>query len=656
MPRADEAHYLSAANAMKARFQTDTRMRLLEELYEWVCEQTVEPFPRPVCVLVGKAGTGKSTIASEFSRRLGEDGRLGASFFFTRGVQDLNSPRKFFSTISSQLARSQPALRIPVINAAREHMQIAVLQRLQKEFEDLVDKPLSALPPSHPLIFVVVDALDECTEEGPELIPTLIRLLLSCATRPGSPLRVFLTSRPEPHYIHEVFTTPNLSLHISAIDIHDFRDEVDYDIKQLIRSRLNEHQTSKAWSDADPSVVPSLVRKSDGLFVYARTAVDFILSDLSDLSSRYLDLLSLETAVGLTDLDELYRTVLRNVLPPQDRYYTKPQERLKRILGYLAALQDSEGLSPAALESLTGMPAVESVPILNRLRSVIFFDRDSHESPFRIIHATFREFLVNPLRAGSDFYVDPGQVHRSLAEDCTKTVVWFRRTEWPNCSGAMLLLWLIGSDRESPANCDYNDTLPHVYYAQEHLLHHHEHSSARGESLEDQLRRTDDDVPHSFHIVRCWYEFYCGKLHVDPIYMWDMVSAVVKHSRSFLLKEHEQLVDALLRVVEVGKMLATCQQQVSDQIRERLCTECVLSWLTFLCTLLQAILIDRLPAAACLCIVLDIIAIREGTFGQCVPRVSKPQVADCESTAAEMAGLEDVEDGRKSGMLESLAE
>ena len=84
-------------------------------------------------------------------------------------------------------------------------------------------------------------------------------------------------------------------------------------------------------------------------------------------------------------------------------------------------------------------------------------------------------------------------------------------------------------------------------------------------------------------------------------------------------------------------------------------TECVLSRLTVLFTLLQAILIDRLPAAACLCIVLDIIYIREGAFGQCVPRVSEPQFADCESTAAEMAVPEDVE-GRKSAMLESLAE
>ena len=337
MPRADEAHYLSFANATKARFQQNTRERLLEELDEWVRGQTSTSPASPICVLVGKAGTGKSTVASEFSRRLAQDGRLGATFFFTRGIQDLNSPRKFFSTLASQLARSQSALRLPVVDAAREHMRVAVLQQLQNEFEDLVEKPLRTLPSSYPPIFVVVDALDECTEDGPELTPTLLRLLLTCATQPWSHLRVFLTSRPEPHYIHEAFATAGVQNHIHPIDIHHFRESVDPDIEQLIRTRLREHKASAEWSDGDPSIVPALVQKSDGLFIYARTAVDFILSDLSDLSSRFNDLLSIETAVGLTDLDELYRVVLKNVLPHQDRHYLKPHDRLRRVLGYLVA-------------------------------------------------------------------------------------------------------------------------------------------------------------------------------------------------------------------------------------------------------------------------------------------------------------------------------
>ena len=220
IPRVDQAHYLSAAQTMKSRFQDGTRERVFEVLEEWEQEQvarrsTKERLPdvsegrtaskvraRPVCVLVGHAGTGKSAIASEFAERLEQHGRLGASFFFNRGVKDLNSPSKVSATNAMQLLRSQSALRIPVVEAARGHVSSVTLQQLENEYEDLLSKPLATLHPDHPPIFVVVDALDECTEDGPQLVPHLLLLLLSCAARPDSPLRLSLTSRPEPHYVH----------------------------------------------------------------------------------------------------------------------------------------------------------------------------------------------------------------------------------------------------------------------------------------------------------------------------------------------------------------------------------------------------------------------------------------------------------------------
>ena len=70
IPRSEGAHYLSAANAMKARFQQGTRERVFEALAKWEEGTVAEECPQPVCVLVGEAGTGKSTIASEFAKRL----------------------------------------------------------------------------------------------------------------------------------------------------------------------------------------------------------------------------------------------------------------------------------------------------------------------------------------------------------------------------------------------------------------------------------------------------------------------------------------------------------------------------------------------------------------------------------------------------------
>ena len=455
MPRADDAPYLSAANTAKARFQEGTRGDVFKDLEAWEAAQFrevhTEAQTHPVCVFVGEAGTGKSTIASEFAKRLNSRGHLGASFFFNRGVSDLNSTRKFFSTIASQLAQSQLALRDPIVNAARKHLRVAPLQQLALEFHALLETPLGTLPPSHPPIFIVVDALDECIEEGSDLVPTLLELLLSCVVRPNCPLRVFVTSRPEPHYIHKPFAAPQLQPHISTLHIQTYRDSIDRDIELLIRTRLGEDKKSKQWSEADPTIVPGLVSRADGLFIYARTAVDFILRDVSSLQQRYEVLVPVDAkAFGLKRLDQLYRTVLNDEFPP-DEQYPKRKDNLRAVLGYLVAIQEPRGVSPNALQLLTGLPVEDSVPILNALRSVIFFERDDANSPFRILHATFREYLVDRARSGEDFHVDAVQFHIQLAKDCAKTLLLFQ------------------------GQIPYG-VLSHYFYARTHLRYHWEQS------------------------------------------------------------------------------------------------------------------------------------------------------------------------------------
>ena len=494
IPRANDAHYRAAANAMKARLQVGTRDQLLQILEDWEQGKTTQAEPPPVFVLVGEAGTGKSTVASEFAKRLQSRNCLGASFFFTRGVQDLSSPKKFFSTLASQLARSQPALRVPIIDAVREHQKTAILQQLEHEFEDLIAKPISTLPPDHSPILIVVDALDECTEDGPELVPTLLRLLLLFAVRPGCPLRVFLTSRPEPHYIHAAFTTPDLRPHVSIENIQRFRSSVDRDIEKLIRAMLNKYEASEQWAKADTSIVPGLVSKSEGLFIYARTAVEFIMGDLDSLQERYDLLLPLQPRpFRLTPIDTLYLVVLQNVFPLSQQY-PQVKERLHRVLGYLVALQEPDGVSPETLQRLTGMPAAESVAILNKLRSVVFFERGRVDAPFRIIHATFREFLMDRSRSTDEFTVDAGQAHGHLAEACLKVLRGFKARFCLGTTGPRVLVrahavWQLGTMSERFAE---------VLYAHKHLDYHRHHSSSdicldSHEAPSDQ-RRVDDDV------------------------------------------------------------------------------------------------------------------------------------------------------------------
>ncbi|TFK78653.1 hypothetical protein K466DRAFT_668371 [Polyporus arcularius HHB13444] len=337
--------------------------------------------------------------------------------------------------------------------------------------------------------------------------------------------RVFLTSRPEPHYIHRVFTTADLEPHISVVSIQEFRSSVTGDIERLLRARLAEHETSKRLSEQDPSRVTHIVEKSEALFIYARTAIDFLLADVDDLLSiqeRYEVLMRVEEVIGLAPLDTLYRAVLENVFPPKDRF-PQMQDRLKRVLGYLVALLDPDGISPSMLEKLTNMPTAESVPILNKLRSVVLFNRDDVDSRFRIIHATFREFLVDHERSGDVFHVRAKQVHQSLANDCMSVM----RSVRDRLAALLLRLLTENVPELSYVYYAYKYRSYHVYYAYKYRNHH----------LTNLTSALCQDPPGNSQITIGDDESLPAQIvsymdAPDPFSMWGLIRSVVRQLRS----------------------------------------------------------------------------------------------------------------------------
>ncbi|KAI0704034.1 hypothetical protein C8Q76DRAFT_631716, partial [Earliella scabrosa] len=275
--------YRSGDNAGKAQYLQGTRENIIREIHAWVDQCSRVNAEHRVFVLVGAAGMGKSTIASELCRQLDDSKRLGASFFFTRGPQGPNSALSFFNTIAFQLATlpDSDALHNAVVSAAREYLKRgggSQQQQLQYACEDLVRGPLGQLSESksnpHSPIFFVVDALDECTAEDIDAVPTLLTLLLSCTESPSSPLRILLTSRPEPDSVRHILDAHPSVLRRTFRDIGD-QNTVTRDIEAVIRDKLSRQPISLAWSAANPTYIEQLVNRSEGMFVYASTAVDF---------------------------------------------------------------------------------------------------------------------------------------------------------------------------------------------------------------------------------------------------------------------------------------------------------------------------------------------------------------------------------------------
>lgn len=398
----------------------DTRVCLLQEIYSWADGQD----DRILFWLNGLAGTGKSTIARTVSRKYFDQGRLGASFFFSRGGGEVGRSEKFVTSIAIQLANSIPALQHGISEAIAQRKDIAG-QTLRDQWNHLVLNPLSMLShASHPLSYIlVVDALDECDNDLN--IRILVQLLAEARSLKAVQLRVFLTSRPEipirygfyqiPGAEHQEFVLHNISQSIVDHDISIFLDD-------NLRAIGQDNFLKDGWPD--PEIVQQLVQNASGLFIWAATACRFIREGL--FAEERISLL-LERQMSSTSpeghLNGIYTTVLSNSIhmnyteQETQRFYTM----LRDILGSLVVL-----FSPLSIESLSKLLLLSMRSIersLNDLHAIINIPKE-HKQPLRLHHPSFRDFLLNSAQCQDlNFWVNETQAHQRLAESCIQVML-----------------------------------------------------------------------------------------------------------------------------------------------------------------------------------------------------------------------------------------
>ena len=428
LPRAD-ASYRAYHNTPKCGFLTGTRSELFEELGAWA-ERGPDLPNKFICALTGGVGTGKSTIASEFARRLAGRGSYGASFFFDCRVEDVSTPRLFFSTLAYQLAQAQNSLRAPIVNAAREYLKGDKHQAMKYQGEDLFRWPISQVDSGHAAVFLVVDAIDECKELASELLDDL----MTYVPQAPFPLRVFITSLPDANGELRAPLRDSDAVHRVSLD-HIPPKSVTNDIALFLNKQLSQIAHGRAVIEKlaqqyDSDVVSRLAQRMGRNFLGASIAMNTLSKsgDPEQFEERLKKLLDYDPTIPkkpLGQLDGLYLLVLQTAFQSETSGTSSPphvdQSIVQVVLGCIALLEDS--LSPRDLEGLTRVSCGDFVPVLNRLSSVVLFDLEDMDKAFHPIHATFPQFLVDPARCTDpQFAVNISRQQARLAQGCLNVV------------------------------------------------------------------------------------------------------------------------------------------------------------------------------------------------------------------------------------------
>ncbi|KAF1939402.1 hypothetical protein EJ02DRAFT_302446, partial [Clathrospora elynae] len=413
LPVATGASFDSHNEEHNARCLPNTRTELLDKIKTWANSKD----GRSIFWLSGMAGTGKSTIARTIAQFFASRGQLGASFFFKKGEGERGNASRFFTTIAADLVAHQPGM-LPGIRKALDDDSAVSQRALKDQFEKLILRPLLGLQQAHSqglARIVVIDALDECEQE--QDIRAILQLLARAKAIRPVPLRIVVTSRPELHIRLGFKEMPNGTY--QDLVLHEVpRNTIEHDIRLFLEHELGairkERMLTSDWPATDQ--IRALVELAVPLFIYAATVCRYVGKKGSN-PKEYLNKVLQYGKSTFSQLDRTYLPVLDQLLVEQEDDEKETWlQAFQQVVGSIIVLE-----SPLSIISLARLLQVQQEEVkcrLDFLHSVLSVP-DSEDVPVRLLHLSFREFLVDPQKQGkSPFWVDEKSTHKKLASRC----------------------------------------------------------------------------------------------------------------------------------------------------------------------------------------------------------------------------------------------
>ncbi|KAG2130621.1 uncharacterized protein EDB93DRAFT_77605 [Suillus bovinus] len=414
------------------------RARLIERL-----EANFENSSSPMSWLHGPSGTGKSVIAYTLASRCRQKNRLAGSFFFSRRHANCRNAHSLVFALAYQLGLSQPQAKEKIVKALDSDPGIISPSRdLREQFARLLIEPLEAVDWRSPSWVFVIDAIDQCQDQAPDLISLLTRLL-SHMIDVG--LHIFFTSRD---YINGDSIKCHLSPMISDItlDLTGITRNVRLFLRQSFDKIHKRHrlQCRRPWPPEE--VLSCLVDRVGPHFIAGSIIVKFIESLDHDPTDRmnFIEHISFNPSSPSESLiDDLYKSIISTADDPAQAYF------------YLTIIVNLAGmLSYCQLDELLNRGPNQKFDIrfaLSQL-SPLVHTPDGHDSAVQVCHESLRNFLSDPLRRREQL-ISEAAVHRLLAYSSLRIMI----EELPNYSALCSRLSQLATESSSGSLCAFDN-------------------------------------------------------------------------------------------------------------------------------------------------------------------------------------------------------
>ena len=369
-------------------------MQTLQDIHEWTSETG---YPN-ILLLIGGAGTGKSTIATTVAETRRRSGHPVCHLFFIRGKSD---PSTVIRTISYNLAVSHPSIARSIDAEVKQGGELSSAT-LKSQFDIFLHKPLLSISPEidHPIL-IVLDAFDECGTIQSRR--ALIDVLRDGIPSLRSTFRFLITGRPEEDILFWKSSPTVQSLLLdsqSDESICDVNAYIEYELGRVKPPSMLKVPSNSPWDEG----IRIISQAANGLFIWASTAVKFV------SESRLNRLKRLERLVNnptLLNLNDLYIIVLKNAFQWDDDESSVFKDVFSLILF---------SKSPLSIQDITGILGLQedtASELLSCLRSLVAYGEGQ---PIKIHHTSFYDYLVSC--ENMPWHIDIEVQKRNIANIC----------------------------------------------------------------------------------------------------------------------------------------------------------------------------------------------------------------------------------------------
>ena len=389
------------------KLQEGTREWIFKSIEDWLDDQSS---PHRVMVISGNPGMGKTVVSAVVSQRMQSAGRLSGSHFCQHDNSRYRDPRLMLQSLACHLCQAIPNYKDALVEQLSRNLGKDLNNMDVKElFALLFKEPLSTVQDPGRNTLIVIDGLDESEYQGHN---ELLHVISNHFSMLPVWIRILITTRPERSIIDAL-------RHLEPIELEQKQEENLNDIRTLF-----EKQVSQKIGEEDKDIIlKELVKKSEGLFIYAFFIVDFIQKNVTILTPHQLQ------SVLPSGISSVYLSYFKRLENELCKELNANKEHFLRFLCVLTAAREpllvefiGKILNPGG-ESLTAQrEANKAVSCISTLLPV-------REGRLHFFHKSIKDWLIgsSPYDKQHDFTVDEKKGHNVLSELCASELDSIKR-------------------------------------------------------------------------------------------------------------------------------------------------------------------------------------------------------------------------------------